>query len=77
MLPESFVYKEKSGAFTKLKSFWKKRRNQKFKKHNQLYFGTLVLVLYCYCGDAVKNKIRTSFKTLALKKAITSITILQ
>ena len=29
-----FIYKEKSGAVTKLK------RNQKFKKHNELYFGT-------------------------------------
>ena len=23
----------------------------KIKKHNQLDFGTLVLVSYCYCGD--------------------------
>ena len=34
-----FFDKEKSGAVTKLK------------KHNQLYFGTLVLASYCYYGD--------------------------
>ena len=45
-----FIYKEKSGAVTKLKLVWKKRK-QKLKKHNQLYFGTLVLASYCYCGD--------------------------
>ena len=49
-----FIYKEKSGAVTKLKLV-KKKHNQKFKKHNQLYFGTLVLVSYCYCGDNAKN----------------------
>ena len=25
------------------------KENEKFKKHNQLYFGTLVLASYCYC----------------------------
>ena len=43
----------------------------KIKKHNHLYFGTLVLasVSYCCCGD--KHKIRTSCNTLASKKAAT------
>ena len=45
-----FIYKEKSGAVAKLKLFQKKR-NQEFKKHNQLYFGTLVLASYFDCGD--------------------------
>ena len=45
-----FIYKEKSGAVTKLKLFQKKR-NQEFKKHNQLYFGTLALASYFDCGD--------------------------
>ena len=45
-----FIYKEQSGAVTKLKSIQEKR-NQKFKKYNQLYFGTLALVLYYHCGD--------------------------
>ena len=45
-----FIYKEKSGAVIKLKLVQKKR-NEKSKKHNQLYFGTLVLAPYCYYGD--------------------------
>ena len=44
-----FIYKEKSTAVANLKVIQKKL-NQKIKKHNQLYFGTLVLALYCYCG---------------------------
>ena len=27
------------------------KKRLKSKKHNQLYFGTLVLALYFYCGD--------------------------
>ena len=38
----------------------------KIKKHNQLYFGTLVLASCC-CVE-ITHKIRTSFKTLASKK---------
>ena len=45
-----FIYKENPGPVTKLKLV-KKMNNQKFKKSNQLYFGTLVLALYCYSRD--------------------------
>ena len=38
----------------------------KIKKHNQLYFGTLVLASCC-CVE-ITHKIRTSLKTLASKK---------
>ena len=61
-----FIYKEKSGAVTKLKLVQTKC-NQKFTQHKQLYFGTLLLASYCYCGD--KHKLWTSFKTLASKEA--------
>ena len=44
-IKESFICKEKAVAVTKVKLV------TKVKKHNQLYFGTLVLVSYCYCGD--------------------------
>ena len=37
--------KEKPRPVTKLKLV------TNIKKHNQLYFGTLVLASYCYCGD--------------------------
>ena len=50
-------------AFTKVKLV------TKIKKLNRFYFGTLVLVSYCYCG--IMHKIRTSCKTLASKKAAT------
>ena len=42
---ENFICKEKSGSVTTLKLV------TKIKKPDQLYFGTLVLALYCYCGD--------------------------
>ena len=42
---ENFICKEKSGSVTKVKLV------TKIKKHNQLYFGTLALASYCYCGD--------------------------
>ena len=42
---EIIICKEKAGTVTKVKLV------TKIKKHNQLYFGTLVLALYCYCGD--------------------------
>ena len=42
---ENFTCKEKSGSVTTVKLV------TKIKKHYQLYFGTLVLALYCYCGD--------------------------
>ena len=45
-----FIYEEKSGAVTKLKLVQKKS-NHKFKKHNELYFGTLVIASYWYYGD--------------------------
>ena len=45
-----FIYKEKSGAITKLKLVQDKR-NHKFKKNNQVYFVTLVLASYGSCGD--------------------------
>ena len=41
-LKKNFICKEKSGTLTKFKFK---------KKHNQLYFGILVLASYCYCGD--------------------------
>ena len=42
---EKFHLQRKSGTVTKVKLV------TKIKKHNQLYFGTLVLASYCYCGD--------------------------
>ena len=48
----NFIYKEKAVAVTKLKLLQKKR-NQKFKKDNKLYFGSLALASYCYYGDNV------------------------
>ena len=50
--------RELSGTVTKVKLV------KKIKKLYQFYFGTLVLASYCY-------KMRTSFKTLASKKATT------
>ena len=56
------IYKEKCGTAKKWKI--KKRYHEisyqrkfiKFKYGIQeLYIGTLVLALYCYCGDNVKN----------------------
>ena len=47
-LKKNFVYKEKSGTVTKVKL-------RKFRKHNQLYFQTLVLASYCYFGDNAQN----------------------
>ena len=44
-IKKNFICKEKSGTLTKVKLV------TKIKKHNQLYFGTLVLALYRYCGD--------------------------
>ena len=42
---ENFICKEKSGSVTTVKLV------TKIKNHDQLYFGTLVLASYCYCGD--------------------------
>ena len=42
---ENFIGKEKSESVATVKLV------TKIKKHNQLYFGTLVLASYCYCGD--------------------------
>ena len=48
-IKKNTIYKEKCGIATKVKL-------RKFKKHNnQLYFDTLVLESYCYCGDNAKN----------------------
>ena len=41
----NFICKEKCGTAAKVKLV------TKIKKLNQLYFGTLVLASYCYCGD--------------------------
>ena len=54
-LHKKFICKEKYGTVTKVKLV------TKIKNLSQLYFGTLVLASYCYCGD---TKILTSFKTL-------------
>ena len=43
----NFICYDKSGDVPKEKLV------TKIKKHNQLYFGTLVLASYCYCGDNV------------------------
>ena len=44
LIKKNFFYKEKSGTVTKVKLV------TKIKKHNQLYFGTLLLVSYFFCG---------------------------
>ena len=44
------IYKEKFRPVTKSKLVQEKQ-DQKFKKHDQFYFGTLVLLSYCHCGD--------------------------
>ena len=44
-IKEKFICKEKAGTVTKAKLV------TKIKKHDQLYFGTLVLASYCYCRD--------------------------
>ena len=61
---KNFICEEKPETVIKVKLV------TKIKKHNQLYFGTLVLGSCCHCGDSA-YKIRTSFKTLASKKAAT------
>ena len=48
-IKKNFICKEKSRTVTKVKLV------MKIKKHNQLYFGTLVIASYCYCGDKVQN----------------------
>ena len=42
---ENFICKEKSRTVTRVKLV------TKIKKNKQLYFGTLVLASWCYCGD--------------------------
>ena len=42
------ISKEKSETVAKVKLVTKQNQNQ---KQNQLYFGTLLLASYCYCGD--------------------------
>ena len=68
-IKKNLIYKEKSGTVTKVKL-------RKFKKHNQFYFGTLVLASYCYC---VENGQNTDFfqntgfresKNMTLKKLL-------
>ena len=44
-IKRNFIFKEKSGAVKKAKLA------TKIKKHNHLYFGTVVLASCCYCGD--------------------------
>ena len=44
-IEKKIIFKEKSGTVANVKLV------TKIKKHNQLYFGTLVLPPYCYCGD--------------------------
>ena len=43
---KNLICKEKYATSTKVKFL-----ARKIKKHNQLYFGALVLISYCYCGD--------------------------
>ena len=57
---EIVICKVKAGTVTKVKLV------TKIKKHNQLYFGTLVIVIV-----EITHKMRTYFKTLASKKATT------
>ena len=47
---KNLIYKEKYERVTKEKFFF-----WKFQKYTmqQLYFGTLVLASYCYCGDNI------------------------
>ena len=44
-IKKNFICEEKSGTAIKVKLV------TKIKKHSQHYFGTLMLALYCYCGD--------------------------
>ena len=44
---ENFICKENFENVTKVKSV------KKIKKHNDIYFGALVLASYCYCGYKV------------------------
>ena len=44
-IKKNFICKENFGTVTKTKLV------TKIRKHNQLYFRTLVLTSYCYCGD--------------------------
>ena len=44
-IKKTFIRKEKSGTVIKVKLV------TKIKKHSKLYFVTLVLASYCYCGD--------------------------
>ena len=48
-MKKNLICKEKSGSVTKVKLV------SKIKKLIQLYFGTLVLVSHCYCGDNAQN----------------------
>ena len=70
---KNLIVKEKC-AFTKRKSKKcdRKTKLRKFDKYNigQLYFGSLVLALQCYC-EHNRLKIRISFKTLVSKNATT------
>ena len=67
---KTFICKEKPVTVAKLIT--------KIKKHNQLYFGTLVLT-YCYCGDNTYYTVffqNTGFKEsskLALKKCQSNV----
>ena len=56
MLPERFYLLRKmlfinKALFIKKNHVTPVKLVTKIKKHNQLYFGTLVLASYCYCGD--------------------------
>ena len=44
------IYKEKFRPVAKSKLVQEKE-DQKFKKHDRFYFGTLVLLSHCHCGD--------------------------
>ena len=61
-----FIHKEKYGAAIKSKLV-EKKLNQKIKKHNQLYLGTLVLAWNCYCEERIKYGLLS--RTLASKNA--------
>ena len=68
-IKKKFICKEKAGTVTNAKLV------TKIKKHDQLYFGTLVLASYCYCGDNAWNMDffqNTGFKessNMALKRS--------
>ena len=64
---EIVICKEKAGIVTEVKLV------TKIKKHNQLYFGTLVSLLYCrynaWFADFFQNSVFKESNNMALKKS--------